>query len=123
MVVDRGSESDKLPMEKAFLGAADFKGTLLDPLRPWPRADPTRSPKRFGSDFGIPIPEEAERGGAADAHVLPKISPTMETGAFARLPDLAAPVITEGAAGVHEGRDGWCDQAGAVGLEAAAGVA
>lgn len=68
--------------------------------------------------MGIARPDLAEEG-AADTQLLPNISPTMEAGVLERLPDLEMPEAPEGAgaAGVHEGREGWWDQAGAAGLE------
>lgn len=103
VAVDLGRESDKLPMEKAFLGAVALRGALPAAERPWPRADPTRSPKRLGFLSGIPRRVEV---GAAEAQLLPKMSPAMEGGGLAR-PDLGAAEAAAVGWWVHEGLPGW----------------
>lgn len=59
------------------LGGAFLRGTLVV-LEPWPKAELTKSPKRFGFLLMIPMLEEEE--GWVVPQLLPKMSPTMEGG-------------------------------------------
>lgn len=100
-------------MENVFLGGAeDFKGPP-PVLPPFPRAGPSKSPKRLGSALGRPIPAVVAVDGADDDQLLPKMSPAMEV-LLDRL-DLAAAVA--------EGAGWWVQEGLLVAREEAAGVA
>lgn len=80
-----GKESATFPMENELLfeaGVALFKGTLvLVLILPPPIAELTKSPNRLGFLLTTPI-GVLETDGTVEAQLLPKISPTMEVGAF-----------------------------------------
>lgn len=80
-----------------LLTGTDFRG-IFWAARPWPIADPTRSPKRLGFLSGMPTREEELTAGLAEDQLRPCMSPTMEGEGFGR-PDRAAVV-------------GWCVQEG-----------